>query len=311
MKTALKKTILFCILSVGILGCSKDDSSDSSTTNDFVTDAASLMSKMTISGATIKNGEIPVPDGVHTDNIESMPSTVIVTSNSLFAMPITTNITDGRIPRMIFIKLDGSDKYYQINLDSNGDPIPTNRTSPTRHDISCSGAPNIRLQAQPAGGTTPYINDAQVYTYAPPVQADPQDLSFLSDPRYWSAPRPIRFRVLDVGTGDVQISMTWDTQSDVDLWLIEPDGNKIYYADKTSSSGGELDFDNTVEYGPENIFFNTTAPSGTYTVKVNYFSGAPTTTHYNVVVKNGSTITNYEGTLTVDDQTDTVTTFTK
>lgn len=310
MKTTVQKTILFCILSIGILGCSNDESSNNTTTDDVVKDAASLMNKISISGAVIKDGNIPVPAGVHSDNIASMPNTVIVTSNSLFAMPIVTNIEDGRIPRMVFIKLDGSDKYYQINLDANGNPIPTGRN--THHQLSCSGGPNIQLPVNPAGGSpTPYINDAQVYTYSPPVQADPQDLSFLSDPRYWSSPRPIRFKVLDVGTGDVQISMTWDTQSDVDLWLIEPDGTKIYYADKTSVSGGELDFDNTVEYGPENIYYTSAAPSGHYTVKVNYYSGAPTPTHYNVVVKNGSNISTYEGTLTVDDQVDTVAEFNK
>ena len=105
--------------------------------------------------------------------------------------------------------------------------------------------------------------------------------------------------------------MTWDTETDVDLWLTEPNNNKIWYVSKESSTGGELDFDNTSGYGPENIFYQNIAPSGTYKVEVNYFSGSPTVTNYNVVVKNGSQITSYDGTLTSSSQTDVVTTFTK
>ena len=84
--------------------------------------------------------------------------------------------------------------------------------------------------------------------------------------------------------------MTWDTQSDVDLWLAEPNGNKIYCANKISSTGGELDFDNTSEYGPKNIFYKTVAPSGTYKVEVDYFLGVPLVTNYNIVVKKEITL---------------------
>lgn len=63
------------------------------------------MNKITIEGAVLKNGNIPVPEGVLGDNINSIPNTVIVTSNSLFSIPIKTDNSDGRIPRIVFIKL--------------------------------------------------------------------------------------------------------------------------------------------------------------------------------------------------------------
>lgn len=315
MKKKLQKVMLFFTLSVSILGCSSDSGSSSDTPSiDYVKDAPSLMRNMRLEGAITKDGDIPVPVGVLSDNIASMPSTVIVTSNSLFRIPIKTTTTDGRIPRIAFIKLVGSNKYYQIDLDENGNPIPANRQSSSdpRVQLSCTGYPNIRFE--PTGGLQPasYENYAEVYTFSPPLQTEPIDFAGLFfNTQYWSNPRQIKFKALDVGTGDVQVSLTWDTQSDVDLWLTEPNGNKIKWNNKQSSTGGALDFDNTIEYGPENIFYQNIAPSGTYKVEVNYFSGSPTVTNYNVVVKNGNVTNSYEGTLSSSSQTDLITEFVK
>lgn len=317
MKNTLQKAILLCMLSVGVFSCSSgDDSSNEDPKeepNNLVTDASSLMKKMTIPGAVLKSGDIPVPAGVHTDNIVSVPNTIIVTSNSLFTIPVATNTTDDRIPRIVFIKLEGSSEYYQIDLDTEGNPINGRKAqvnSEQRLRLSCTGAPNIELPVNSGSSTPSYTNDAEIYVYSPPRQSA-QDLSFLSEPKYWSQPRSISFKALDVGTGDLQVSLTWDTRTDVDLWLTEPNGNKIYFSNDVSSTGGELDFDNTVEYGPENIFYKNTAPSGTYKVEVNYYDGAPLNTHYNVVIKNGNTITSYEGTLSTYDEVDLIAEFTK
>lgn len=306
LRKSITKVVLLCVVSVGIFSCSKDDGGDSI---DYVVDAPSLMRNMSISGATLKDGAIPVPSGVHTDNIVSMPSTIIVTSNSMFAIPFQTNTTNGRKPRIVFIKLDGVNSYYQIDLDENGNPVNSRNVSDNNQGrISCTGGPSVRLEANAMQTVPSYMNEAQVYVYSPPLQSSPADIS---NPMYWSVQLPITFRALDVGTGDVQVSLTWDTQSDVDLWLTEPNGNVIKYSNKISSTGGQLDFDNVIEYGPENIFYNNTAPSGTYKVQVNYYSGAPQVTHYNIVVKNGSTVNNYEGTLTSGSQTNDVVTFTR
>ena len=117
MKKTLQKTILICAISIGILSCSSDGNSDSTPTVDYIKDAPSLMRNMTLSGAVLKNGDIPVPSGTLSDNIESMPTSIIVTSNSLFTIPVKTTTTDDRIPRIVFIKLEGSNQYYQIEID--------------------------------------------------------------------------------------------------------------------------------------------------------------------------------------------------
>jgi hypothetical protein len=309
----MKKIIFLLILAFTFSNCSSDDENndDGNTTEDaiIVSDAESLMNAMILPGSTIRNGEIPVPAGTPPDVIESMPNSIIVTSNSSFDVPFELNTADGRVPRLVFIKLNGSDSYYEIELDSEGQVVGRSPSIISGGAFNCQGKPNIKLSGG-ALNNSGYTNGATVRTYSPPV-AEPLDTSFLDDISFWSEPIQIDFKCFEVGSGDIQISLTWNTQTDVDLWLTEPDGNKIYYANPTSSSGGQLDYDNVTGYGPENIFFLNEAPSGEYRVEVNYFSGAPTVTNYNVVVKNGDNVNTYSGVLETDDQTNLITTFTK
>jgi len=81
----------------------------------------------------------------------------------------------------------------------------------------------------------------------------------------------------DVGTGDVQITLEWDSDADLDLHVHEPSGHEIYFGDRgPSPTGGELDVDSNVNCsddgipgGVENVYWPADeAPSGTYTVEV-------------------------------------------
>jgi hypothetical protein len=93
---------------------------------------------------------------------------------------------------------------------------------------------------------------------------------------------PIRGRTQDapaecieLGTGDVQVTLRWASAADIDLHVTEPDGTEIWYGDTgPSSTGGQLDVDSNVgceqEASVENIFWPTgQAPSGTYSIEVN------------------------------------------
>ena len=83
--------------------------------------------------------------------------------------------------------------------------------------------------------------------------------------------------IINVGTGDVQISVAWTGASDVDLHVFDPSGEEIYYANKTAASGGTLDLDSNPacaidNKNNENIVFPTgSAPSGDYRVVVDYY----------------------------------------
>lgn len=82
----------------------------------------------------------------------------------------------------------------------------------------------------------------------------------------------------DVPKRDVKIVLTWDTPTDVDLWIIDPTGEKCYYANKATQSGGNLDVDITDGYGPETFTMAKALP-GEFNVQVQYYGsyGAPLT----------------------------------
>ncbi len=82
----------------------------------------------------------------------------------------------------------------------------------------------------------------------------------------------------ELGTGDVQITLRWGSQADMDLSVTDPTGAHIDFENSTSPSGGTLDVDSNANCdtatgaGVENIFWPTgSAPDGEYTVTVTYF----------------------------------------
>jgi uncharacterized protein YfaP (DUF2135 family) len=100
--------------------------------------------------------------------------------------------------------------------------------------------------------------------------------------------------VLGVGTGDVQVTLSWDVDSDVDLHVVAPGGEEIYYGRRRSSTGGELDLDSNAACNidgvrNENITWPVgRAPQGQYTVRVNYWSNCGVSrTNYTVRINNG------------------------
>jgi Flp pilus assembly protein TadD len=79
---------------------------------------------------------------------------------------------------------------------------------------------------------------------------------------------------LDVKGGvenDLKIYLTWDTdKSDVDLWVTNPSGEKIFYSHRTGAPGEALFDDVTTGYGPESFTAKSASP-GSYLVQVNYY----------------------------------------
>ena len=71
--------------------------------------------------------------------------------------------------------------------------------------------------------------------------------------------------------GDLRVTVTWDTRTDVDLWVIEPDGAKCYFGNKQTPAGGHLFQDVTTGFGPEEYQMHK-APQGEFAVKVHLYS---------------------------------------
>jgi hypothetical protein len=113
------------------------------------------------------------------------------------------------------------------------------------------------------------------------------------------------FDAIVVGTGDVQVTVAWDTDSDVDLHVVEPSGWEIYWGDRQSPSGGQLDLDSNAACATdgvrnENITWGVGfAPQGTYTVRLDYWSSCNfSETNYTVLVNNGGEVEIFHGTFT-------------
>jgi len=108
-----------------------------------------------------------------------------------------------------------------------------------------------------------------------------------------------------VGTGNLQISLSWnaDPGIDLDLYVTEPGGETISYLNDTSAAGGALDQDNQcwqyVNGQSENIYW-TNPPAGQYTIKVEFFgrceSNSATSVPFTVRVVNNGVTTTYTGT---------------
>ena len=76
-------------------------------------------------------------------------------------------------------------------------------------------------------------------------------------------------------SGEVQISLAWDDYNDLDLHLFCPSGERIYFNNKRSDCGGELDVDMNVRpvsnTPVENVVWKGSAPLGTYKVGVHFY----------------------------------------
>jgi len=71
---------------------------------------------------------------------------------------------------------------------------------------------------------------------------------------------------------DLRIVLMWDTDdTDIDLHVLEPSGEEVYYSHKRSVSGGILSYDVTTGYGPEE-YLHKKAPAGKYRVLSNYYA---------------------------------------
>ncbi len=124
------------------------------------------------------------------------------------------------------------------------------------------------------------------------------------------------------GTGILQVNLSWDKLNDVDLHVIEPNGEHIYYGHRNSVNGGQLDIDsnagcsiNDPVINAENIYYadseEVTIEYGEYEVLVDLWSHCliDQDTNYTIIVYYGghviattAGVNPHEGILTVADE---------
>jgi uncharacterized protein YfaP (DUF2135 family) len=104
---------------------------------------------------------------------------------------------------------------------------------------------------------------------------------------------PIDLRLRHPIDLDLRVVLTWDTDlTDMDLWVVEPSGERCDYSHALTSVGGTITRDFTQGYGPE-VYAAHRALPGRYKVQSNFYgSGAqsltgPTTVQATVITDFG------------------------
>lgn len=147
-------------------------------------------------------------------------------------------------------------------------------------------------------------NQTIVVTFGQSVPFPEFDLQFqlVSPSGSVGAPSSAHVSLLEAGIGQVQVTASWDQLTDVDLHVIEPSHNELFWFAATSATGGVLDLDSNQAChldgkNTENIRWTTNAPAGPYIVRLDYFDrcNLTTDTNYVVTVHNGGTTTLYTG----------------
>lgn len=112
----------------------------------------------------------------------------------------------------------------------------------------------------------------------------------------------IELMLVESGTGDVKITLSFDRVHDLDLHVIEPNGEEVSYMNDASATGGKLDLDTGAHCQAggalsENIFWPPGgAPSGEYRVTVhNYEQCTPGAITFTVRIAHDDVVDTYSG----------------
>lgn len=112
----------------------------------------------------------------------------------------------------------------------------------------------------------------------------------------------VELELVASGTGDVKVTLSFGRLHDLDLHVIEPNGDEIYYQHPVTDSGGRLDLDSGLHCQPsaangENIFWPPgAAPVGEYRVSVqNYEQCTPGDIAFSVIVEHDGKRETFDG----------------
>ncbi len=199
---------------------------------------------------------------------------------------------------------DGQGRAYadSVAVIQVASPAQTMPGRTIRVDICEDRVPDVSLRKSPAGdcnecciksdvGSFPkshyfvesYLSNSKARDRV--VQAVRTFQSTLTNPR------------VDLGTGILQVTLSWDNSADVDLHVIEPTGSEVFYGNM-GGDFGTLDRDDIDGFGPENYYICTEPEvgEGEYRIDIRHFSGA-SPANVTVRVKAGSSLRTFSGTV--------------
>lgn len=95
----------------------------------------------------------------------------------------------------------------------------------------------------------------------------------------------------------LRVLLSWDTPgTDLDLHVISPDGQHVFYGHRVANNGGALDVDVTTGYGPE-IYASPAPLPGVYHVYVNYYGNGGDESDPGAITLAQVAVVSQEGTL--------------
>jgi hypothetical protein len=97
-----------------------------------------------------------------------------------------------------------------------------------------------------------------------------------------------------VGNGDLRFTLMWDRPGDMDLHVITPGGGEISYQARQLGNGN-LDRDDRVGIGPENVFWADSPPQGTYIVCVDPYQITTQTSFTLTIAQSGQAVRTMTG----------------
>jgi len=250
------------------LGCSRSSSDSGATAPQALADTVICRIESEVNGqlytAVFQPGTVPAGSGSEPVLAIAGPSSVVTGSTNKVTVTGSTAFDE------LLVSIEGMDGFYELAL-----PFDVN---------SLAIYIEIKQAVSGLGGFD------CVYTGSDDGQHGPSTLEHVD--------------LIEAGSGDLQINVTWDVESDVDLHVVEPSGEEVYWGNPASASGGQLDVDSnaacTIDgIRSENVFWPSgAAPPGTYTVLVDLWSACTTPqSDFIVTVSRGGQSQTFSGSL--------------
>ena len=215
MKTFKFSLLLGLVLSLTFASCKDDNNGGSGNSTPSTSDFFS------IENATFSAGALP-QGSVELINDLTINSSVINGGSTIISFSSPEKI------KTAFVSVKGVDGYYQYDFPADYNANPAAAAFQTQ-----SLAYYYQLILQIAQQLT----SSQGFAISISCLTENGTQSVVEDTE--------RLSVVEVGTGKLQVSLSWDQNDDVDLHLLEPNGNHIYYANPISGSEDfeKLEFD--------------------------------------------------------------------
>lgn len=232
------KKVFFPLLTIAAFLLIAVSCKDNSSSGGTVTpDVPTVSDYFSIEGANYNNNVLPAPTGGDAPYVE-LNNTVIPGGSNYVIVESMVEAAK------ILIGINGVQGYYEM--------VPTDKgTNEIVYDF-------IMVMNQNLDGGSFGISIG--------IIDENGDVS-----EYWTTEMEIH----EVGTGTLQVSLSFDNDKDIDLHLFEPNGYHIFYGDRESDNGGVLDLDSNPScsidgINNENITYSEEAyvEPGEYTVYV-------------------------------------------